>query len=45
MGIAMWDSNKGYVTWGDGGLIGVCTEEGGQLDVYKRQVQYYDFPV
>ena len=33
MGIAMWDSNKGYVTWGDGGMIGVCTEVGGHLTI------------
>ena len=33
MGIAMWDSNKGYVNFVNAGLIGVCTEEGGHLTI------------
>lgn len=33
LGIAMWDSNKGYVTWADGGMVSVCEEIDGHLNI------------
>lgn len=33
LGIAMWDSNKGYVNFTDAGMMGVCEEIDGHLNI------------